>query len=218
MSMNIYSAWRFKQEEMESVLRLAYSSIRPSVEDAVVAAMKTVLDIPCNTISGPIELIRKTYEFSNEVNNSPGNWVYSPECYLGIWLHEGYAYMRPFGHHSFYDFDKLLSTRRIKTTTYQSYAYWNSSDKPDHIRNKEWDQREKTWNEIDDGYPTIPCIIHFLCEINNTFFTRNFHRWFDYGKTAEERTRRAPKRHRKFLIEADAKMLANHNSLNSEST
>jgi len=46
---------------------------------------------------------------------------------------------------------------------YQEYGYWNNTDKPEHITNREWNKRRKDWEILKWGAPVNECMLTLEC-------------------------------------------------------
>lgn len=42
-----------------------------------------------------------------------------------------------------------------KDPNFEDYEYWNNTDKPDEISDREWNRRGKTWRELDTFEPSF---------------------------------------------------------------
>ena len=71
------------------------------------------------------------------------------DCGFNVWLHEGSAYVIPWGSWGYHD--ELVLQPYVR-----DYSYWNNTDKPDDIPDDEWSERGDTWGKInlygDDAY------------------------------------------------------------------
>ena len=64
------------------------------------------------------------------------------ESGLNVWLRRSYAYIIPIN----------LDMWKVKFPPFASdYSYWNNTDQPEHISNKQWGTRSKVWDEINCG-------------------------------------------------------------------
>lgn len=58
--------------------------------------------------------------------------------------------------------DKYLPLIKSKPW-YQEYSYWNNTDKPEHITNREWKKRRKDWEILKWGVPVNECMLTLEC-------------------------------------------------------
>lgn len=84
------------------------------------------------------------------------------DCCLWVYLDSRYAYV-------IYSFPMYFARYLVLTTIpeyAQDFAYWNNTDKPDHISEKEWKARGKKWYTLLDR----PAVRYDI-----TSFEHNYH-------------------------------------------
>lgn len=63
-------------------------------------------------------------------------------CGIHVWLDQDDAYIILYGHSRFTHF------RSVERTLLESYRYWNNTDRPKSVSQKEWDSRRDTWYRV----------------------------------------------------------------------
>jgi hypothetical protein len=63
---------------------------------------------------------------------------------LNIWLLDDYAYIIPVG-------EMVRRTELTYPDFSVDYSYWNNTDQPDDITDKEWDERSEVWDKVNCG-------------------------------------------------------------------
>lgn len=60
---------------------------------------------------------------------------------LNVWLYNDHVYMIAYG-------ECWNHVGNFVPSAAEDYAYWNNTDKPDHVTHQQWRQRGKTWDEV----------------------------------------------------------------------
>jgi hypothetical protein len=92
----------------------------------------------------------RTNERNREVDYSFSICVYPVKNneFLGLWFTEWESKYTP-----------LIKSK----PWYQEYGYWNNTDKPEHLSNREWNKRRKDWEILRWGTPANECMLTLEC-------------------------------------------------------
>jgi len=95
--------------------------------------------------------IRKWQEFQTvidhckEASKRVEKDYYDIDCGLNIWLHGNYAYAIPIGPN--WVLDNIKFPKWV-----EDYSYWNNTDQPDNVTDRQWNSRRDTWDKICCGH------------------------------------------------------------------
>lgn len=86
------------------------------------------------------------------------------DCSLNIWIHKNKAYIIPYG-------EKWIYKDFLKPDGTEEYYYWNNSDRPDNITNRQWQSRAKNWQEICLNNWNKSRLMHTIIDLKNDNFS-----------------------------------------------
>lgn len=87
----------------------------------------------------------------SKVNDEAGEGFNYIECSVNVWVYKGKAYMIPYKSGGW----GVSGLGNIELPDFfEDYCYFNNTDKPGHITEREWASRKRTWNKVclDDWY------------------------------------------------------------------
>lgn len=73
-----------------------------------------------------------------------------------------------------------------KSEKVKEYGYWNNTDKPENVSDKEWNKRKKDWDTIfnrNKNFYSIPIKNGFLCDIINKDDYYNLFSYFSFSNS-----------------------------------
>lgn len=151
MSTKIWTAWRFPQKHLNEFL----DCVRPQMFSQVVKDVETMAEsVKPEAIAEQMAswsekspFSREDTEFGRRVELTLKTWadprmresLLAFDCGLNVWFYRGQAYVIPWGHPKYADCLELPSWA-------EEYAYWNNTDRPDNLTQRQWDARARTWN------------------------------------------------------------------------
>ena len=170
MSTKIYNGFKFKTNDMISVLHYlmdlrepAKERIKESMKQNVARVYTEFCDTKCigkedfqlyrNNSWNPIKDLDELRNFiiaeykivksskENNMNNFD-DYGYEIMVYPKIGIVDQEILGVPF--YNARCFDKLLESKKW----YKSYGYWDNTDKPRHVTKEAWKQREQDWDEV----------------------------------------------------------------------
>lgn len=80
--------------------------------------------------------------------------IFDIECGWSARMYEDDAFLIPYGE------EYLRKDFRVPRYA-KDFSYWNNTDKPDNVSDKEWNNRYKTWNILFDLPALMFCIVDF---------------------------------------------------------
>lgn len=208
MSICIYTAFRVKPENLTLVLKKYKEILWPYVEDYVFSLLtihNSVRDPGDDNLKHPVHLLSELWREIKKAADEPQRDPFDPSLSIAITYHGKYCYLRPFQSSSGYTLDDLLKPDKVKIPTYEDYCYFNSTDKPDDISQKKWNQRRNVWLAIDDSFPNAITTVMSIFEADLTFWCRTFGLWgVPFEGTSDKITfPYVPERFRKFFLDLD---------------
>lgn len=150
MSTKIYNAWKVEINKLNEFIDF----VRPQVLEC---ARNIILDLmPKVSIEG-IEKQREEHPYYHKedelrlecvldscryVSNQTTRFLaFDIDLILNIWLYKGDAYIIPVGEYRYFN---------VPENT-EEFRYWNNTDKPEELSDKEWDHRREIWSNINLG-------------------------------------------------------------------
>lgn len=94
-----------------------------------------------------IEFLQYAYLFWNMIDQSSKQRkeLCNMDCSFNFWLDKGIVYFIPYL--PCWQVAKIPNVMK-KRYNLQDYSYWNNSDPPEEIPDKEWGKRGKTWDRL----------------------------------------------------------------------
>jgi hypothetical protein len=160
MSTKIYTAWRFRQNKLNEFLQLARKSVFKKEYKWWTNSMYGISAEEEEEQLKKIErqklkdLIRKKiaryFIVKNRIDNTiresdkdPTKKTLLRESGFHFWLYKGYYYCIPWGQYT----DNHFSSVKFPGWV-ENYSYWNNTDQPKNITNREWNNRRKMWDKV----------------------------------------------------------------------
>lgn len=159
MSIKIYYAYRFKLERWVNFIDLIHDQMMDSAIKFIKREMKRVpidrekyeRDIKkYGTTKLKQAHILKWAQFDAiiklciQATRTLEKGLYDINCGVNFWMYKKYVYAIPICP------DWMKKDLEFPKWV-EDFCYWNNTDPPEKISNRQWDIREKTWNEINCG-------------------------------------------------------------------
>lgn len=152
VSNNTITFWKFIRKirkrgvkEVQSVLRKLYLDYASEIESSDLEVIKAKESYSYNDEKAKLLVAHKRIiqEYKNQQLSQYRN-EFDFDVRISIRELDGNLYMIP---HCDITMLKALDFLK-KEKSIQSYCYWNSTDKPKNISQKEWDTRSTVWNKL----------------------------------------------------------------------
>lgn len=157
MSTKIYYARRVPLSRLNELI----DKMRPQVIDMIAEKVGKLMGyvevsepIPDGVLVGRQDSWRRFKQFElvlklcEEAGRRPERDIWDIDCGINIWINGHYAYIIPI----FPEYDMLDKLKWPKWS--EDYSYWNNTDTPDGVSQKEFDARGKMWGKINCGSGT----------------------------------------------------------------
>ena len=149
MSTKIYCAWRVQIKDLNSFIDFVRPQVYSYSEKIISNIMGAVTNEYVKTkkiehpyfseerikIDRAIELCR---DVSKQDKRSPRVDI---DFSLNIWLYRDSAYIIPIGEYKNFEVPDFS----------EEYGYWNNTDRPEEVTEKQWEERCDTWDKINLG-------------------------------------------------------------------
>lgn len=154
MSTKIYQAWRFKEEHWAEFIDFVHENMMNRVCELVKEMMakaelteENYKEIKESKNPKRVEdwlRLDKIEESLIEAAKDPRKSYWDIECGWNFWILDDYVYSMPIGPYSIVEYIKVPDFA-------EDYRYFNNTDRPKNISEKEWDERREMWNKINCG-------------------------------------------------------------------
>jgi hypothetical protein len=161
MSTKIYYAYRVKKSRFIEFLDLAHDQMFELALGHVKESMKTIR-IDEEKYKKDIEKyapnnkrkqarMRKWRQFDavmkhcEKASQRMERDFHDVDCGLNIWLHGHHAYVIPIG--PYWILDNIKFPKWV-----EDYSYWNNTDPPKSVTERQWGARRDTWDKICTGH------------------------------------------------------------------
>ena len=186
MSTRIYAAYRFPKKDITKV----FSFIQNLKRELEKKYYSRTIDVICNHFEKASKACRHlTFnQFKLEVHEIQKNsrsYKANPESGMRYYIDSKYLYIKFWG-----DDDVLEDALKALEKKFKpkSFDWWNSTDKPENISEREWNARKRKWDEIlagrwDLGHlpyvelvpdyiskEDVPSYIYWANTLNESFF------------------------------------------------
>lgn len=210
MSTKIYTAFRFPLTKLEKVLRRYDQLMKPVVDSYLFDLLGK---IPIRDAEGPLSpyfLMNHLWDFLEKEIAKKGICD-DPTTGVRVFLFGNYAYVYPFSNNlKIRDFDAYLSVAAVGVPGYEDYAYWNNSDRPEHISARAWNARKKIWNTLlrygpysyDYRYASVQFTYNFF-RPDKTEFSMTYGDWGWPSCLVFENPSRLPKDVLKYMMSVE---------------
>jgi hypothetical protein len=149
MSTKIYYAWRVPIDKLNDFIDFVRPQVYETAQNIIAKLMpdvtkehieKVKLEKPylpeaMIRFSSAIELCKS---ISKQSGRAPGVDV---DFALNVWLYENHAYIIPIGEYKDFKVPDFA----------EDFSYWNNTDQPDNITDEQWEEKCKTWEQINLG-------------------------------------------------------------------
>lgn len=179
MSTKIYAAYKLKNplkftDVVDDLYKIAIKKWEKRIIDLLHEAMKDVKDDNEDYLKSREQYYNQSEEFCKaEVacdfvqngyraqKNSPYRDLFDFDAWITFYWYDGEIYLIPRCDMAMRDlFNFLMRHREL-----QDFRYWNNTDKPSHIRVKEWKHRQDIWDLIFPYSGEIPPNLRLgICE------------------------------------------------------
>jgi len=152
MSTKIYNAYRFpKNLGLFDVMNKIKEDGLKIVKQRMLHYYNVIME-QGKTVDEVHDIITKLYKKAVvSLENNPFNF----DMQIGIHEFEDYYYLIPYGVIDYGKWDFLDNNMQL-----EEFGYWNNTDKPEKLSNKEWDERGRIWNAIDTNWQRqLVCVI-----------------------------------------------------------
>lgn len=109
---------------------------------------------------------RFRHVFVNACEASPNHYrdlIFCFDCSLNVWLHKNKAYLIPYGE------TWILNDFKLPEEV-EEYPYWNNSDPPENVTNKQWEARSKNWDAVCLKNWNQSRLLHTVIDLKNDNF------------------------------------------------
>jgi hypothetical protein len=158
VSTKLYTAYRFpldklvpfqewvRPQMMEAVHAYVRSLGRCVTDEAVAAYVESrrpsVMDWVTDRDLERVYRATRALDLIEEFRNENGRHaMLTIDCGWSLWPHGRHWYAIPYGLPMFYEDLELPSW-------VEDFAYWDNTDRPDHLSAREWAYRRKTWDAV----------------------------------------------------------------------
>lgn len=90
--------------------------------------------------------LRQVFERAKEASLSPSRSDQCYDCSLNVWFYKNKAYIIPYGES--WIVSKGWNDSAKVEEKYENYSYWNNTDQPEGITDRQWDTRKKNWDAV----------------------------------------------------------------------
>ena len=156
MSVKIYEAWRIPDSRLNDYLDwarpLMLGVVKERIEELMAAVKPEVLELgnPPEHFFGEGLVLRERQKRLDYViegcreaaQSGTRDTVFDIECGFNIWIHDGCAYLIPFGE------AWILSPIQEPPDWVEEYHYQNSADPPEDVTPEDWARRRENWDEV----------------------------------------------------------------------
>lgn len=148
MSTKIYYAWRIPWSRFDQALEIAHDAMFRGVMRLVRQflrkcsredVLKYYVDLKAE--DARITLGMKLSVVEDQLRNDGFELWKEVGCGWRIWFDGKHAYLIPWGSH------EILGKMRLPKW-FRDYSYWNNTDRPDRVTQREWDARQRTWERV----------------------------------------------------------------------
>lgn len=184
MSMKIYEGYRVPLNKLNATILFIKKRMISTAIDFVSKNMATIKDEVvkqdidkrkssfCSNPNDDPVFLDKYYRLARVyamfiLSSRKNHWFMNIDCFVKVFIDSKYAYFYAVGPNT------ISGSGITKMPRYvEEYSYWNNTDKPEHIGNKEWKLRAKKWNKLlSNNYPYMVYDIISMKDPLKTFFS-----------------------------------------------
>ena len=141
MSTKIYDAYRIKDRHLGALMRALQQYKTENYQNKLRGVIWALDELGVSDIR----------EYRKEIHRREKMTRFYTICVeleVSIWQHtDGFVYLKAFGNDVvMQEINNYLQQTLGKRL--QEYDYWNNSDQPDGITDKQWAERERTWDKV----------------------------------------------------------------------
>jgi hypothetical protein len=185
VSTKIYTAYRTRRRGVDLFALVA--DLRHRAERACTRSLRKEHG-ECDgsmTMETSMALAKQYREQASKAERNPFNF----DAAIAIRAHESRYYLIPYADRLAYGIDVFAFL--AKHPALEEYGYWNNTDRPDHVSDRAWSRRAKTWGAMLDGDHEHDKVI--LDIVSPDSFGRVDPFWVDFGKRTRAARRIRPR-------------------------